>query len=41
MLVERIGGRVEIHPSPPENMKVTTPLDLRVAALLLAGRAGS
>ncbi len=37
MLVEAAGGRVLIHPSPPENLKVTTPLDLRVAELLLAG----
>jgi 2-C-methyl-D-erythritol 4-phosphate cytidylyltransferase len=35
MLVERRGGRVLVHPSPPENIKVTTPLDLRVAELLL------
>jgi len=40
MLVERIGGRVAIHPAPPENIKVTTPLDLRVAGLLLAERSG-
>lgn len=38
MLVEAAGGRVLIHPSPPENLKVTTPLDLRVAELLLADR---
>jgi 2-C-methyl-D-erythritol 4-phosphate cytidylyltransferase len=38
MLVEAAGGRVLIHPSPPENIKVTTPLDLRVAELLLAER---
>jgi 2-C-methyl-D-erythritol 4-phosphate cytidylyltransferase len=38
MLVERAGGRVLVHPSPPENLKVTTPLDLRVAELLLAER---
>jgi len=36
MLVEEAGGRVLIHPSPPENLKVTTPLDLRLAELLLA-----
>jgi 2-C-methyl-D-erythritol 4-phosphate cytidylyltransferase len=35
MIVEADGGRVLIHPSPPENLKVTTPLDLRVAELLL------
>ena len=37
-LVERQGGEVLIHPAPPENLKVTTPLDLRVAELLLAER---
>jgi 2-C-methyl-D-erythritol 4-phosphate cytidylyltransferase len=35
MLVEAAGGRVLIHPSPHENLKVTTPLDLRVADLFL------
>ncbi|HWA55033.1 MAG TPA: 2-C-methyl-D-erythritol 4-phosphate cytidylyltransferase [Solirubrobacterales bacterium] len=35
MIVEAAGGCVLIHPSPPENLKVTTPLDLRVAELLL------
>ena len=40
MLVEAIGGRVLIHPAPAENLKVTTPLDLRVAELLLAERDG-
>jgi 2-C-methyl-D-erythritol 4-phosphate cytidylyltransferase len=38
MLVERLGGRVAIHASLPENIKVTTPLDLAVAELLLAAR---
>lgn len=38
MLIEAAGGRVLIHPAPPENLKVTTPLDLRVAELLLAER---
>jgi 2-C-methyl-D-erythritol 4-phosphate cytidylyltransferase len=38
MLVEAAGGRVLIHPSPPENLKVTTPLDLRLAELLLTDR---
>ena len=42
MLVEMAGGRVLIHPASAENLKVTTPLDLRVAELLLADRlAGS
>ncbi|MEX0972712.1 MAG: 2-C-methyl-D-erythritol 4-phosphate cytidylyltransferase [Solirubrobacterales bacterium] len=40
MLVEAMGGRVLIHPAPAENLKVTTPLDLRVAELLLAERDG-
>jgi 2-C-methyl-D-erythritol 4-phosphate cytidylyltransferase len=39
MLVEAAGGAVLIHPAPTENFKVTTPLDLRVAELLLAERA--
>jgi 2-C-methyl-D-erythritol 4-phosphate cytidylyltransferase len=39
MLVERHGGKVLIHPSPPANLKVTTPFDLRVAELLLGERA--
>jgi 2-C-methyl-D-erythritol 4-phosphate cytidylyltransferase len=36
MIVEAAGGRVLIHPSSPENLKVTTPLDLRIAEQLLA-----
>jgi 2-C-methyl-D-erythritol 4-phosphate cytidylyltransferase len=35
-LVERLGGRVAIVPSGSENLKVTTPLDLSLAELLLA-----
>ena len=38
LLVERIGGRVVLHEAPRENFKVTTPLDLRLAELLLAER---
>jgi 2-C-methyl-D-erythritol 4-phosphate cytidylyltransferase len=38
MLVEAVGGRVLIHPASPQNLKVTTPLDMRVAELLLAER---
>ncbi len=38
MLVERDGGRVRVVRAPRENLKVTTPLDLRVAELLLGGR---
>ena len=39
VLVERSGGEVLLHASPPENLKVTTPLDMRLAELLLAERA--
>jgi 2-C-methyl-D-erythritol 4-phosphate cytidylyltransferase len=39
MMVEAAGGRVLIHPSSAENLKVTTPLDLRLAELLLADRS--
>jgi 2-C-methyl-D-erythritol 4-phosphate cytidylyltransferase len=38
MLVERAGGRVLLYEAPRENLKVTTPLDLRLAELLLAER---
>lgn len=34
-LVEAQGGTVRVVPAPPENFKVTTPHDLRVADLLL------
>jgi 2-C-methyl-D-erythritol 4-phosphate cytidylyltransferase len=37
-LVERAGGRVRIVESTPENFKVTTPHDLKVAELLLGER---
>jgi len=37
-LVEALGGRVGVVPAPRENLKVTTPLDLRVAELLLRER---
>ena len=40
-LIERAGGRVIVVPASAENLKVTTPFDLRVAELLLAGRASS
>jgi 2-C-methyl-D-erythritol 4-phosphate cytidylyltransferase len=39
MLVERQGGRVVIHSTSPDNIKVTTLFDLRVAELLLRERA--
>jgi 2-C-methyl-D-erythritol 4-phosphate cytidylyltransferase len=38
MLVERRGGRVVIQSTSPDNLKVTRPLDLRVAELLLGER---
>jgi 2-C-methyl-D-erythritol 4-phosphate cytidylyltransferase len=38
MLVEAAGGTVLIHPVAEPNLKVTTPLDLRVAELLLTER---
>ena len=38
MLFEWNGGTVLIHPVEAENLKVTTPLDLRVAELLLEER---
>lgn len=37
-LVERAGGTVRVVESTPANLKVTTPHDLRIAALLLADR---
>ena len=40
MLVEAAGGIVLIHPAPAENVKVTTPIDLKLAKLLLAERSG-
>ena len=36
MLVEAAGGTVLIHPCGPENLKVTTPLDLEIAESLLS-----
>jgi len=37
-LVERIGGRVQLFPGSPENLKVTTSGDLLMAAALLHSR---
>ncbi len=34
-LVERLGGRVAIVPAGSENLKITTPLDLALAELLI------
>jgi 2-C-methyl-D-erythritol 4-phosphate cytidylyltransferase len=39
MMIEAMGGRVLLHPSPAENLKVTTPLDLKLAELLLNERS--
>jgi 2-C-methyl-D-erythritol 4-phosphate cytidylyltransferase len=38
MLLERIGGKVLLHEAGSENIKVTTPMDLRIAEFLLAER---
>jgi len=38
-LVEQAGGRVLVVRAAEVNLKVTTPLDLRVAELLLTDRA--
>jgi 2-C-methyl-D-erythritol 4-phosphate cytidylyltransferase len=37
-LIERAGGRVAIVASTPRNLKITTPLDLELAELLIARR---
>lgn len=39
--VERLGKEVYLTPGDPENIKITTPLDLAVAAAILAKRADS
>jgi 2-C-methyl-D-erythritol 4-phosphate cytidylyltransferase len=39
-LVERAGGRVGVVKASRENLKVTTPLDLALAEMLLASRTG-
>jgi 2-C-methyl-D-erythritol 4-phosphate cytidylyltransferase len=39
-LVEQAGGCVVVLPSPAENFKITTRLDLRLAELLLGERSG-
>jgi 2-C-methyl-D-erythritol 4-phosphate cytidylyltransferase len=39
-LIERAGGRVIVVRASPENLKVTTPLDLEIAEMLLAKRQG-
>jgi 2-C-methyl-D-erythritol 4-phosphate cytidylyltransferase len=40
-LVEAAGGRVLIQPASAPNLKVTTPLDLEIAELLLSRRAAA
>lgn len=37
-LIEQAGGTVHVFPSTPENLKITTPIDLRLAELLLEAR---
>ena len=37
-LVEQAGGQVRVIASGPENLKVTTAIDLRLAEMLLAAR---
>jgi 2-C-methyl-D-erythritol 4-phosphate cytidylyltransferase len=39
-LIERAGGRVGVVMASSENLKITTPLDLAVAEMLLASRTG-
>jgi 2-C-methyl-D-erythritol 4-phosphate cytidylyltransferase len=39
-LVEAAGGFVRVVEAPAENIKVTRPVDLRLAEMLLAERAG-
>ncbi len=39
-LIERAGGRVIVVPAQQENLKVTTPEDLMIAEMLIAGRGG-
>jgi 2-C-methyl-D-erythritol 4-phosphate cytidylyltransferase len=41
MVVEGASGKVLIYPSTAENLKVTTPLDLKLAEMLLAERAAA
>jgi 2-C-methyl-D-erythritol 4-phosphate cytidylyltransferase len=39
-LIEQAGGSVAILPAPHDNFKITTPLDLRLAELMLSERLG-
>lgn len=38
MLIEAAGGRVLIHPAPADNLKVTAPVDLQMAEIMLLDR---
>ena len=38
LAVERIGGRIYLSRGSEENVKITTPLDLKIAELILQGR---
>ncbi len=40
LAVERIGGRIYLSKGSEENIKITTPLDLKLAGALLAERSG-
>jgi 2-C-methyl-D-erythritol 4-phosphate cytidylyltransferase len=37
-MVERLGARVKLVEAPAENMKITTPLDLAIAGMILERR---
>ena len=39
-MVEMTGGSVRLFPGSPENLKVTTPLDLEIAEAILRRRGG-
>ena len=41
LAVERIGGRIHLSVGSEENIKITTPLDLKLARALLAERSGT
>ena len=41
LAVERIGGRIYLSKGSEENIKITTPLDLKLARALLAERSGT
>jgi 2-C-methyl-D-erythritol 4-phosphate cytidylyltransferase len=40
MLVEAAGGRVRVVEAPSDNLKVTRPVDLKLAEMLLTERGG-